>query len=248
MPQIEDGLSARRETGGSFVSMGCPIVNTLFAHNSAATSSPSLRQQSWNSAPPDGVRRPGTTPVSRALPRALAWSTILCRSPHTGLPSLDSRAGWHLGHGETRGRATYDMSQFRQFHRRPRRTLLRRPAGLLVTVDDPLRRSHHPRARRLLRVNSAAELQLTAPCSSLSLIRLSFQPRVRRTVHRRTNFVVGFPPCGRPRARHSGDRRFESVVASDSGSISFVSYPPLQVRHNSYLVAIKAYAPFRWFI
>lgn len=38
------------------------------------------------------------------------------------------------------------MSQFRQHYRRPRRTLLRRPAGLLFTVDDPMRRSHHPRA------------------------------------------------------------------------------------------------------
>jgi hypothetical protein len=46
------------------------------------------------------VRRPGTTPVSRALPRALAWSTILYRSPHTGSPSLYSWAGRHLGHRE----------------------------------------------------------------------------------------------------------------------------------------------------
>jgi hypothetical protein len=104
-------------------------------------------------------------------------------------------------------------------------------------VDDPTRRSHCPRARRLPRVNSATGLQLTAPCSLLSLIRLSFRPRERRTVHRRTDFVVGFPPCGRPRARHSGDQRFGSVAASDSGSISFVSYPPLQVSNNSYLVA-----------
>ena len=43
------------------------------------------------------LRWPGTTPVSQALPWALAWSTILYRPPHTGLPSLNSRAGWHLG-------------------------------------------------------------------------------------------------------------------------------------------------------
>jgi hypothetical protein len=139
--------------------------------------------------------------------------------------------------GHPRGRATNDMSQFRWFHLRPRRILLLRPAGFSVTVDDPSGRSHHPRARGLPRVNSAAGLQLTVPCSSLSLIRSSFRPRERRTVRRRTDFVVGFPPCGRPRARHSGDQRFGSVAASDSGSISFVSYPPLQVRHNSYLVA-----------
>ena len=121
-------------------------------------------------------------------------------------------------------RATNNMSQFRWFHKRPRRVLLVRPAGLSITVDDPKRRSHHPRARRLLRVNSATELQLTAPCSLLSLIRSSFRPRARRVVRRSTDLVAGFPPCGRPRARHSGDRRFGSVVASDSGSIGFVSY------------------------
>lgn len=184
------------------------------------------------------VRRPGTTPVSRALPRALAWSTILCRSPHTGSPSLNSRAGRHLDPGVTPDRATNNMSQFRWFHTRPRRILLVRPAGLSITVGDPKRRSHHPRARRLPRVNSATGLQLTAPCSSLSLIRLAFRPRRRRTVRRRTDFDVGFPPCGRPRARHSGDQRFGSFAASDNDSISFVSYPPLQVRINSYLVAL----------
>lgn len=81
-------------------------------------------------------------------------------------------------------RATNDMSQFRWFHIRPRRILLIRPAGLSVTVDDPMRRSHYPRTRRLPRVNSDTELQLTAPCSLLSLIRLSFRPRKRRTVRR----------------------------------------------------------------
>src|SRR5580700_1349796 len=79
--------------------MGCPIVNTLVAHNSVATRSSSLLRQLWNSAPPDDVQRPGTTPVSRALPRALAWSTILYRSLHTGSPSLYSRAGRHLCRG-----------------------------------------------------------------------------------------------------------------------------------------------------
>jgi hypothetical protein len=47
------------------------------------------------------LRRPGTTPVSRTLLRALAWSTIHYRSPHTGSPSLNSRAGRHLGHWKT---------------------------------------------------------------------------------------------------------------------------------------------------
>ena len=44
------------------------------------------------------------------------------------------------------GRATNNMSQFRWHHKRTRRILLLRPAGLLVTMDDPMRRSHHPRA------------------------------------------------------------------------------------------------------
>jgi len=94
-------FSARRADRGSFASMGCPIVNTLVAHSSIAVMSSSLLRQSWNSAPPDEVRGPGTTPVSRALPRALSWSTILYRSPHTDSPSLYSWARWHLDHGQT---------------------------------------------------------------------------------------------------------------------------------------------------
>jgi hypothetical protein len=75
------------------------IVNTLVAHDSNATLSSSLLRQLWNSAPPDKIRGPGTTPVSQALPWALAWSTILCRSSHTGSPSLNSQAGRRLGCG-----------------------------------------------------------------------------------------------------------------------------------------------------
>jgi len=80
--------------------MGFPIVNALVAYNSSAAVSSSLPRQRWNSAPSDDLRGPGTTPVSRALPRALAWSTILYRSPHTGSPSLNSQAGRHLDHGD----------------------------------------------------------------------------------------------------------------------------------------------------
>jgi hypothetical protein len=80
--------------------MGCPIVNTLVAHDTIAALSSSLLRQSWNSAPPEKIRGPGTTPVSQALPWALAWSTILCCSPHTGILSLNSRVGRHLRHGE----------------------------------------------------------------------------------------------------------------------------------------------------
>ena len=47
---------------------------------------------------------------------------------------------------EHRDGATDSMSQFRWHHIRSRRILLLRPAGLSFTVDDPMRRSHHPRA------------------------------------------------------------------------------------------------------
>lgn len=90
-------------------------------------------------------RWPGTTPVSQALPWALAWSTILCCPSHTGSLSWYSRAGRHL-RADIRLGATNNMSQFRWFHTRRRRVLLRRPAGLSITVDNPMRRSHHPRA------------------------------------------------------------------------------------------------------
>ena len=211
--------------------MGCPIVNTLVAHNSVATVSPPLLRQWWNSAPSgDGRELP---PYPRHYPGPwLGPLSFIVRHTPVGPPCTVGPVGTSTT--VARGGATNNMSQFRWFHLRPRRTLLRRPAGFSVTVDDPHGRSHHPRARRLLRINSAAELPLTAPCSLLSLIRLSFRPRARRAIRRRTDLVAGFPPCDRPRVRHSGDQRFGSVAATDSGSISFVSYPPLQVRHNSW--------------
>ena len=154
--------------------MGCPIVNALFAHNSVATTSSSLLRQSWNSAPSDGVRRPGTTPVSQALPWALAWSTILCCPPPTGSPSLYSRAGRLLRRGDTAperrttcpssDRATFDQdgscSKDRRVCRSPWTTLW----------EGPTTRGLSPP-----RLNSAARLQLTVPCSLLSLIRLAFR-------------------------------------------------------------------------
>jgi hypothetical protein len=52
----------------------------------------------------------------------------------------------------------------------------------------------------LTRINSAASLQLTVPCSLLSLTRFVFRPRGSDPlliVGSEKN--VGFPPCGRPR-------------------------------------------------
>jgi hypothetical protein len=180
-----------------------------------------------------GIRLPRTMSEGRELPPYpghypgpwLGPLSFVVRHTPVRPPRTVGRVGTSIT-GKTRGRATSDMSQFRWFHARTRRILLVRPAGFSITVDDPIGRSHHPRARRLPRVNSATGLHLTAPCSSLSLIRSLFRPRERRTVRRRTDFVAGFPPCGRPRTGHSGDRRFGDVAVSDSSSISFVSYPP----------------------
>src|SRR5271170_7878834 len=122
--------------------MGVPIVNTPFARDfSAALDLHFLSIVEFSSI----LRWPGTTPVSQALPWALAWSTILCCPSHTGQPSLYSRVGRHLRR-DCRDGATNNMSQFRWFHLRRRRVLLQRPAGLSITMDDPPRRSHHPRA------------------------------------------------------------------------------------------------------
>jgi len=173
-------------------------------------------------------RIPGITPGLGLVHYPLSFAT----HRFALLEQLGGSAPRSAGTGPEE-RATNDMSQFRWFHTRTRRILLVRPAGVAITVDDPRGRSHRPRARRLLRVNSAAELQLTVPCSSLSLIRLFFRPRERRTVRRRTDLCAGFPPFSRPRAGHSGDRRFGDVAVSDSSSISFVSYSPLQVGINS---------------
>jgi hypothetical protein len=76
---------------------------------------------------------------------------------------------------------------------------------------------------------SACRASFTIPRCLLSVIRLPFWLRERRPIRRRTDFVVGLLPCGRPRAGLSGDRRFGNVAITDNGSISFVSYPPLQV-------------------
>jgi hypothetical protein len=154
------------------------------------------------------LRWPGTTPVSQALPRALAWSTILYRPSLTGLPSLYSRAAWHLGTGcpePSDGRhVLVPMVPYATKTGSAPKT-----GGIMIAVDGPMRRPHYPRARRLLRINSATELELTVPCSLLSLTRFAFRPRERRAIRRRTDLVAGFPPCGRPRVRHSGNRRFD---------------------------------------
>ncbi len=150
---------------------------------------------------------PGTSPVSQALPWALAWSTILCCPSHTGCPSLDGRDGRHL-HRKHRDEATDNMSQFRRHHMQPRRILLQRPAGLLFTVDDPVRRSHHPRAcapscqqRYEVTIDGPMQFAFADP------LRLP-TPAVESLLLGASGLFAGFPPCGRPRVRHSGEERF----------------------------------------
>src|SRR5271156_4655935 len=100
--------------------MGVPIVNTPFARDfSAALDLHFLSIVEFSSI----LRWPGTSPVSQALPWALAWSTILCCPPHTGCPYLYGWDGRHL-HRIHRGGATDNMSQFRWFYMRSRRILL----------------------------------------------------------------------------------------------------------------------------
>lgn len=68
-----------------------------------------------------------------------------------------------------------------------------------------------PTARELTltRINSATSLYLTIPCSLLSLTRFVFRPLGSDPLLiDGLEKDVGFPPYGRPRVGHSGDRRF----------------------------------------
>jgi hypothetical protein len=66
--------------------------------------------------------------------------------PVTHQSALLVQSGWSAPPPRRRDGATDNMSQFRWHHLRQRRVLLKRPAGLSITVDDPTGRSHHPRA------------------------------------------------------------------------------------------------------
>jgi len=121
-------------------------------------------------------RWPGTTPVSQALPWALAWSTILGSRTSVGWLSVNRRAGWHLDPKNEHTTACPSSGMVTSTRDGVR---LVRPAGLVITVDSPMRRPHRPQGRSPLRVNSVAELQLTVPCRLLSLTRSRFQPAAR---------------------------------------------------------------------
>ena len=95
-------------------------------------------------------------------------------------------------------------------------------------MEGPTTREHLPP-----RINSAARSLLTVPHSLLSLIRCTFRRRgVDALFINVPQTNAGFPPCSRPRVRHSGEERFKrnDNIASDSRVISFVSYFSLSVR------------------
>ena len=108
--------------------MGFPIVNTPFTHNSVAALTPSLLRQSWNSAPScDGRELP---PYPRHYPGPwLGPLSFIARHTPVGPPCTVGPVGTSAA--VARGGATNNMSQFRWHHTRPRRILLRRPAGFV---------------------------------------------------------------------------------------------------------------------
>jgi hypothetical protein len=100
------------------------------------------------------------------------------------------------------------MSQFQCHHKRSRRILLGRPAGLSIIVDDPVRRSHHPRAfapscQQCYEVIIDGPMQF-AFANPLDLPTLG----VKSLLFDIPNLYVGFPPCSRPRVGHSDEERF----------------------------------------
>jgi hypothetical protein len=165
----------------------------------------SLRRQWWNSAPScDGRELP---PYPRHCPGP--WLGPLSLAAHhtpVSPPCIVGQVGTSLA--VARYGATNSMSQFRWFHKRQRRVLLkdRRACRSPWTT---LAEGPTTRELSLPRDNSAARLQLTAPCSSLSLTRFAFRrSSVESLLLGGKDRSVGFPPCGRPRVGHSGEKRF----------------------------------------
>ncbi len=119
------------------------IVNTPVPRNYTAARLPSFLQHvEFCSIPRDGRELP---PYPRHYPGPwLGPLSFAVRHTPVVPPCIVGAVGTSVT--ASRGRATNSMSQFRWHHTRPRRILLRRPAGLLFTVDDPNGRSHHPRA------------------------------------------------------------------------------------------------------
>jgi hypothetical protein len=135
--QAESGPLDQRSgaAGDPFASMGCPIVNALFTHNSVWNTKPSLPRQWWNSAPSnDGQELP---PYPRHYPGPwLGPLSFIVRHTPVGPPCIVRPVGTFAT--VARGKATNNMSQFRWRHTRRRRVLLIRPAGFMIAVDNPM--------------------------------------------------------------------------------------------------------------
>jgi hypothetical protein len=126
-------------------------------------------------------RIPGITPGL-----GLVHDPLLPATRRLALPVQSGRLAPLLGLQQ--GRATSNMSQFRWRHARRRRVLLKRPAGLMIAVDDPVGRSHRPRARAPSR-QQRCEVQFDGP------IQFAFAhplpppiPEPRRAVRRGSGF------------------------------------------------------------
>jgi hypothetical protein len=129
--------------------------------------------------------------------------------PATHQLTLLVQSGWSAPPFRlTRSGATNNMSQFQWHHTRQRRILLRRPAGLLFTVDDPMRRSHHPRAfapsyqqRYEVKIDGPIQFAFANPLCLPT-------PDRWIAVIQRARLFAGFPPCSRPRIGHPDEKRF----------------------------------------
>ena len=232
--------SQSRADRAPFASVSCLTVNTPFAHAPRLWQASSLLRQWWNSAPSgDGRELP---PYLRHYPEP--WlgplSFAVRHSPVVSPCKVETVGAFAAAH---RNKESDSMSQFRWHHTRKRRTLLLRPAGLLFAVDDPMRRSHHPRA-------CAPPRQQCCEVKIDGLMQFAFaDPLHLPTMGDESLLFVGptaagFPPFGRPRVGHSGERRFgRGEATSDSTAISFVSYFSFASKSktskvDSYLVAL----------
>ena len=185
--------------------MGFPIVNTPFPRNCvAAFHLHFFSNVEFCSIPKDGRELP---PYPRHYPGPwLGPLSFAARHTPVVPPCIVETVGTSVT--ASRDGATNSMSQFRWHHTRPRRILLRRPAGLLFTVDDPMGRSHHPRAyapsyqqRYEVKIDGPMQFAFADP------LRLP-TPDAESLLLGSSSLFAGFPPCGRPRVGHSGEERF----------------------------------------
>jgi hypothetical protein len=156
------------------------------------------------------LRWPGTSPVSRELPRALAWSTILYRPSHTGLPSLDSRANWHL----VAGCPAPSDERHVPVPMVPQTTKTgsaQKTGGIFNCRGQPCREAPLPASPEAPPYQQRYGVIFDDPMqfAFANPLRLPTSGATRYSSQNR--FVAGFPPCGRPRVGHSDNRRFDRV-------------------------------------